>query len=113
MYIKALSLVENYPHERKRWTTESIQHTSVKIFAKSYDEVQERIFHEFSSEYYTPLPMPAFEEGYNWGDGVIFYWISYEKPTGDWENVLLSECSVFIMNNEGKTIDTMRAGTYN
>jgi hypothetical protein len=108
LYIKALSRVEDAPAARKRWGIDATEYTSQKYFPKSANDLQE-ILKQFG-EYQVMLPTPCFEQGYDWkgADITVVVAINVRRENGTWVRTLFSDAVVFVMNNIGDTIDTIR-----
>ncbi|KKN39939.1 hypothetical protein LCGC14_0738450 [marine sediment metagenome] len=107
-FIKALSHVEDAPAARKRWLTEAEEQTSQKFFPQNYEELQVQL--QALGEYRTPLPVPCMFEDYDWDNAeyTVFVVLTIQKPSGEWLHFIFSEARIFMMNNDGKTIDTIR-----
>ena len=107
-FIKALSYVEDAPAARKHWLVEAEEQASQKFFPQNYEELQV-LLQEFGT-YRTPLPMPCLFEDYDWDntEHTVFVMLTVQKPSGEWLHFIFSEAQIFIMNFDGKTIDTIR-----
>lgn len=103
-----------YVAKAARYGIECDAYRVVKRFPKTYKELQEYL-HDYVHSYYTPFPMPALEEGYDWGDPddytgimVLSTYIKGDHGMQLLEHIVLQGSNVYIMNNNGKTVDTIK-----
>ncbi len=106
MYIKVVSnSIRNriYITECKTMTRER------HIFSNSKDMTE--LLQNMRS-YSTPVSVDPLEQGWDWNNKARFLVLYVQRDTGDddlsWERLLLWDCSVFVMNDSGQTIDTAR-----
>ena len=108
MFIKVVS-----HGEIQTWTVEVSEYQRRKYFPKSYADMND-IFQEHSN-YYVPVSAPCLMEDYDWSKiGEDFFCcvtilLIRKRFVDEYQSVLLNEASVFVMNNEGKTIDRLQA----
>ena len=107
-FIKALSYIEDAPAARKRWLVEAQEQESQKFFPQSYEELQVQL--QALGEYRTPLPVPCMFEDYDWDNAkyTVYVLLTVQKPDGKWLNFIFSYARIFVMNYDGKTIDTIK-----
>ena len=107
MFIKVVS----HHGETQMWTVEASEYQRRKYFPESYEDLSD-IFREHSN-YYVPVLAPCLMEGYEWKKGDAFCLVTMllirKRFVDEYQSVLLNEASVFVMNNEGKTIDRFQA----
>ena len=108
LYFKAISNVDDAPLERRRWGIEGTEYTSQRFFPTNNKELQE--FLQEISEYQVPLPTPSLEEDFDWEDvkNIFVLLINIKQENGEWTRSIFSNATVFVMNNAGDTIDTIR-----
>ena len=108
LYFKAVSHVDDVPLERKRWGIEGTEYTAQRVFPRTYKELQK--FQQEISEYQVPLPTPSLYEGFDWAGvkNVFVLLINVRRENGEWVHSIFSNATVFVMNNAGDTIDTIR-----
>ncbi len=97
-----------------RYGIECDAYRVVKRFPRSYEAVQEYLHNEVQA-YYTPFPMPALEEDWDWGkeDDYTGFMILTTYVKGDHgmealETLVLQDSNVYIMNSTGATVDRLR-----
>ncbi len=85
-----------------------------KRFPRTYQDFQKYLTEQVHT-YYTPFPMPALEEGYDWGDEddyahimVLTTFVRGDRGMDVLETLVLQNTNVYIMNETGSTVDTLR-----
>ena len=106
MYIKAM-----YHGTADRYGIDAGAYKVQKKWFHSLEDVQEWLKINIHS-YYTPFRMELLEEGFDWEDansrsgGAIMLLTVWRNELT--VNLLFSNTSVYIMNDEGKTIDSAK-----
>ncbi len=97
-----------------RYGIECDAYRVIKRYPKTYEEIQEFLHNEVQ-QYYTPFPMPALEEGWDWGDEndytsfmILTTFVKGDHGMELLENLLLQDSNVYIMNKSGSTTDKLR-----
>lgn len=104
-----------YVPEAKQYGIQCDAYRIVKHFPRTYKDLQKWLRAE-AGQYYTPFRVPAFEEGFDWGDdekytGVLLL-TTYRRNDSDelmlLENLVVQSANVHVMNAEGSTINKIR-----
>lgn len=97
-----------------RYGIECDAYRVVKRYPRTYKDIQ-KFLNKYVQEYYTPFPMPALEEGYDWGgeDDYTGFMVLTTFVRGDHgmeklETLVLQDSNVYIMNEHGATVDKLR-----
>lgn len=86
----------------------------VKRYPRTYEAIREYL-HEYVHAYYTPFPMPALTEDWDWGDEndytgfmILTAFVKGDHGMEKLETLVLQDTNVYIMNETGSTVDTLR-----
>ena len=84
-----------------------------KYFPRTFQELKTEL-QKVSMSYYTPFPVPAFAEGFDWDNKeyarVMFLTTFKKEDIGmqKMETFVLQDTDVFIMNASGTTVDKLK-----
>ncbi len=97
-----------------RYEIQCDSYRAEKHFPRTYKDMMDWV-HSKALRYYTPLPLPAFDEDYDWGgsDDYIGIMIVSLFVRGDHgmellENLVLQDANVYVMNETGATTNRLQ-----
>ncbi len=108
-------ILVKYIPEAKQYGIECDAYRVVKHFPRTYKDLQTWLQSD-AGQYYTPFRVPAFEEGFDWGDkddftNVLLLTTFKVNDSDDLvllENLILQSVNVYVMNADGSTINKIR-----